>query len=93
MQTLQVNNTSPTCILCMLMPQIIPLLILMLLDMFYEESAPPKEMDMTLPLAVTSWCDSPLRGNSFQLHQYFLHFLFYFKMIFWGWPTTLVVCY
>jgi hypothetical protein len=40
MQTLKINNTSRTCILCMLMPQMIPLLILMLLDMFYEESPP-----------------------------------------------------
>ena len=42
MYTLEKSNTSPLCILCMLMPQIIPLLTLMLVHMWYEEFAPAK---------------------------------------------------
>ena len=40
MYTLEKNNTSPLCTLCMLMPQIIPHLTLMLVHMCYEESTP-----------------------------------------------------
>ena len=43
MYTLENDNTSPLCILCMLMPQIVPILTLMLklVCMWYEEPPPP----------------------------------------------------
>ena len=41
MYVLEGNNTSPLCILCTLMPQIIPLLTLMLVHTWYKESASP----------------------------------------------------
>ena len=40
MYTLEKNDASPSCILCILMPQIIPLLTLTLVCMWYEESNP-----------------------------------------------------
>ena len=40
MYTLKKNNTSLLCIVCLLMPQVIPLLTLTLGQMWYEESTP-----------------------------------------------------
>ena len=40
MYTLEKNNTSPLWILCTLIPEIVPLLTLMLLCTWYEESTP-----------------------------------------------------
>ena len=40
MYTLEKNNTSPLCILCMLMSQIIPLFTLTLVCTWHEESTP-----------------------------------------------------
>ena len=40
MFTLEKTNTSPLCILCPLMPQIIPLRTLKLVHTWYEESNP-----------------------------------------------------
>ena len=40
MYTLDKNNTSLLCILCTLMPQIIPLRTPMLVHMLYEKSTP-----------------------------------------------------
>ena len=37
MYTLEKNNTSPFCILCTLMPQIIPLLTFMPIHTWYED--------------------------------------------------------
>ena len=45
------NNTSPLCILCMLMPQIIPPLTLTLVCTWYEESYPPWE-DFNLEILI-----------------------------------------
>ena len=47
MYTLENDNTSPLCILCMLMPQIVPILTLMLklVCMWYEEPPPPPPRD------------------------------------------------
>ena len=38
MYKLEKNNTSPLCIICMLMPQILPLLTLTLVHTWYEEA-------------------------------------------------------
>ena len=40
MYTLEKNNSSPLCILCMLMPQITPLLTLVFVHKWHEESTP-----------------------------------------------------
>ena len=40
MYTLEKNNASPLCILCTLMPQVIPLFTLTLVCTWYEESNP-----------------------------------------------------
>ena len=40
MYKLEKNNTSPLRILCMLMPQLIPLLTLTFVHTWYEESNP-----------------------------------------------------
>ena len=44
--TVEKINTSPLCILCMLMPQIIPLLTLMLVHTWYE-NPPPGQFKLT----------------------------------------------
>ena len=48
MYTLEKINTSPLCILCTILPQTIPLLTLMLVCRWYEESTPrePVEKDI-----------------------------------------------
>ena len=40
MYTLEQNKTSPLCMLCVLVPQVIPLLALMLVCTWYKESQP-----------------------------------------------------
>ena len=47
MYTLENNNTSPLCILCILMPKT-RLLTLMLVCMWYEESTPGRILNMYL---------------------------------------------
>ena len=64
------NNTSPLCILCMLMPQIIPLLILTLVCTWYEEStpSPPREQCGDIRVVVGlqgAFCHAVISHNMF----------------------------
>ena len=78
MYTLDKNNTSPLGILCTLMPQIIPLLTLMLDHTWYEKSIPQKHcahLTKKNIFTLTSYniCISTLilKGNDNLRHLYF----------------------
>ena len=52
MYILEKFNTSPLCILCTLMPQIITLLTLTLVHTWYEESNPKENIIIMLTLII-----------------------------------------
>ena len=70
MYTLEKNSTSPLCILCTLMSQIIPLLALMLGHTWYEESTPQGEMP---PLS--------MQNVDYELNKSLLYIIYIFLSI------------
>ena len=55
MSTLVKITTSPLCILCMLIPQIIPLLTLKLVHTWYEESTPGLKTVLTTRITINTY--------------------------------------
>ena len=75
MYTLEKNNASPLCILCTLMPQIIPLLTLTLVHTWYEESNPWTKTTTwqkcnTPPPPNPTPCERELRANTIVMRSW-----------------------